>query len=125
MHFNGKWHLRDYFFNPAMSIDSYGLIPLWAIRLIAPILPWYELALGVLLIVGAGLRWAGLFASSFMIALSYPSVVAQLRNTGDGFSMRGNLVPSILIRDGSLMVLALAATVGAFLIKRRRAAVSS
>jgi uncharacterized membrane protein YphA (DoxX/SURF4 family) len=120
VHFGGEWHLRDYYLYSAMSIDSYSLLPLWAIRLIAPILPWFELMLGALLIVGAGMRWTGLFASVFMIVHSYTSVVTQLRNTGDGFSVKGNLVPPILIRDGSLLLLALAVTLGAFLIKRRR-----
>src|SRR6267142_481653 len=106
IHFYGEWHLHDYSFYSAMSIDSYRLLPLWAIRWIAPILPWFELTLGLLLFVGAGLRWTGLFASAFMLALSYASVVAQLRNTGDGSSARGNLVPPILIRDVGLLLLA-------------------
>jgi uncharacterized membrane protein YphA (DoxX/SURF4 family) len=125
VHFGGKWHLRDYYLYSAMTINSYNLLPLWAIWWVSPILPWFELTLGVLLIIGAGLRWTGLLASAFMIAFNYTSIVAQLRNTGDGFSVRGNLSLSINIRDGSLLLLALLVTIGAFLIKRRKAAVSS
>ena len=60
-----------------------------------------------------------------MMAFNLASIATQLRDTGDGFSVRGNLSPAILIRDGSLLLLALFVTFGAFLIKRRRAAVSS
>ncbi|PYU23288.1 MAG: hypothetical protein DMG30_12070 [Acidobacteria bacterium] len=28
LHFNGAWHLRDYYFFFAMSIDSYRMLPL-------------------------------------------------------------------------------------------------
>lgn len=36
----------------AMNIDSYQVLPLWAVRLVARTLPWFEMTLGVLLIVG-------------------------------------------------------------------------
>jgi uncharacterized membrane protein YphA (DoxX/SURF4 family) len=125
IHFDGKWHLHDYYFYSAMALYSYSLRPVWAILLLSRILPWLELTLGVLLVAGAGLRWTGSCATALMIAFNYASIVSQLRNT-QGFSdVRGNLSPSILIRDGSLLLLALSVTIGAFLIKRRRAAVSS
>src|SRR5579883_3622296 len=60
LHFNGSWHLRDYYFLFAMGIDSYKMLPLSVVEVMARILPWLELALGVLLIAGAGLRWVGL-----------------------------------------------------------------
>jgi hypothetical protein len=124
IHFNGRWHLRDYFFYSAMFLDSYRLLPLWAIRCIAPILPWFELTVGILLIVGAGLRWSGLSASACMTLCYYMLVVAQLRETGGGFSPSGSIAPLALVRDSILLVLALAVILGAFLLKKRDTTVS-
>jgi uncharacterized membrane protein YphA (DoxX/SURF4 family) len=52
LHFAGEWHLRDYQFFFAMAIDSYKMLPISAVQLMAQILPWFELALGILLIAG-------------------------------------------------------------------------
>src|SRR5437016_6353026 len=49
LHFNGAWHLRDYYFFFAMSIDSYRMLPLIIVQWMARILPWLELGLGALL----------------------------------------------------------------------------
>jgi hypothetical protein len=125
VYFSGHWHFLDYYHYSAMRIDSYGLLPLWPILWIALIQPWLELVLGVLLISGVGLRWTGLAGCAFMFAFNYTSVIGQWRNTGDGFSLRGNLAPSLLIRDGSPLLIAIAVTIGAFLIKKRQSTVSS
>src|ERR1700731_44127 len=73
LHFNGAWHLRDYYFLFAMGIDSYRMVPLAVVEWMARILPWLELGLGALLVIGAGVRWAGLVITGllvvFMIAL--------------------------------------------------------
>ena len=50
-----------------MTINSYNILPIWAVEWAARILPWFELALGILLIVGVGLRWTGLIASLLLI----------------------------------------------------------
>src|SRR5579863_5366009 len=78
LHYNGAWHLRDYYFLFAMGIDSYRMLPLGAVEWMARILPWLELALGALLIIGAGVRWAGLITTAllvvFMIALAHAAL---------------------------------------------------
>src|SRR3954471_4911705 len=55
----GQWHLADYKFIFAIVIDSYKMLPVWAITWMAQLLPPLEIALGVLLILGVALRWAG------------------------------------------------------------------
>src|SRR5690349_9891898 len=74
LHYNGTWHLRDYYFLFAMGIDSYRMLPLSAVEWMARILPWLELSLGALLVIGAGVRWAGLAVTAllvmFMVALA-------------------------------------------------------
>jgi Methylamine utilisation protein MauE len=128
LHFAGEWHLHDYRFYQALTIDSYKMLPLWAVEWFSRILPWLELALGVLLIVGAGLRWSGTAASALLLlflGMMARGQILGLGPVGDGFADNHRILPTTLIRDSSLHVLALAVTIGAFLIRRRRATVSS
>jgi uncharacterized membrane protein YphA (DoxX/SURF4 family) len=128
LYFDGAWHLRDYHFFFAMAIDSYKMLPLSVVEWMARILPWFELLLGALLIVGIGLRWAGSITTAlllvFMSAMTRAKILGLEINCGC-FGNNEKLGTATLIRDSSLLVLALAVTIGAFLIKRRRAAVSS
>src|ERR1700722_16987219 len=66
LYFNGGWHFGDYQFFFSMVIDSYGILPIWAVDGAARILPWFELLLGILLLAGIGLRWTGLIASALL-----------------------------------------------------------
>jgi len=52
-----------------MSIDSYQLLPLRAVELVARTLPWFELAVGLLLIAGFWLRSAAA-ATTLLLAVS-------------------------------------------------------
>src|SRR4029077_17071660 len=78
LHYNGAWHLRDYYFIFAMGIDSYRMVPLGVVEWMAKILPWLELALGAMLIAGVAVRWAGLAITAllvvFMIALAHAAL---------------------------------------------------
>jgi uncharacterized membrane protein YphA (DoxX/SURF4 family) len=128
LHFDGAWHFGDYHFFFAMAIDSYKLVPTTIAELMARSLPWVELGLGVLLISGVALRWAGLFASGLMtvfIVAMVHAYVLKLEIMCGCFGNNEKVGPLTLIRDSSLLVLALAVTVGAFLIKKRRDTVSS
>jgi len=128
LYFDGAWHLRDYHFFFAMAIDSYKMLPLSVVEWMARILPWFELLLGGLLIVGIGLRWAGSITTALLLvfigAMTRAKILGLEINCGC-FGNNEKLGTATLIRDSSLLVLALAVTIGAFLIKRRRAAVSS
>jgi uncharacterized membrane protein YphA (DoxX/SURF4 family) len=121
LHFNGAWHLRDYYFFFAMSIDSYRMLPLVVVEWMARILPWLELGLGALLVIGAGVRWAGLVVSAllavFMIALAHAALGGLEINCGCFGT--GSVKPGReLMLDGVLLALALAVTVGGFLSHR-------
>lgn len=118
LHFNGAWHLRDYYFLFAMGIDSYRMLPLGAVQWMARILPWVELGLGALLVIGAGVRWAGLAVSAllvmFMIALAHAALGGLEINCGCFGT--GSVSPSReLVLDGILLALAVFVTVGGFL----------
>jgi uncharacterized membrane protein YphA (DoxX/SURF4 family) len=128
LYFDGAWHLHDYHFFFAMAIDSYKMLPLSVVEWMARILPWFELLLGALLIVGIGLRWAGSITTALLLvfigAMTRAKILGLEINCGC-FGNNEKLGTATLIRDSSLLVLALAVTIGAFLIKKRRAGVSS
>jgi uncharacterized membrane protein YphA (DoxX/SURF4 family) len=121
LHYNGAWHLRDYYFLFAMGIDSYRMLPLVAVEWMARILPWLELGLGALLVVGAGVRWAGLAVTGllvmFMFALAHAALGGLEINCGCFGT--GSVRPGReLMLDSALLALALAVTVGGFLSHR-------
>ncbi len=128
LHFAGEWHLRDYQFFFAMAIDSYKMLPISAVQLMAQILPWFELALGALLIAGVAVRWIGLLTSGLLLVFIGAMARAKMLGLEINCGCFGNnekLGWATLLRDSSLLVLALAVTIGAFLIKKRRDTVSS
>ena len=124
LYFDGAWHLHDYHFFFAMAIDSYKMLPLSVVEWMARILPWFELLLGALLIVGIGLRWAGSITTALLLvfigAMTRAKILGLEINCGC-FGNNEKLGTVTLIRDSSLLVLALAVTIGAFLIHKRRA----
>jgi uncharacterized membrane protein YphA (DoxX/SURF4 family) len=127
LYFNGGWHLGDYHFFFGMAINSYNLLPVWAVELLARVLPWFELALGIFLIIGIGLRSSGLLASALLtvfIAAMTRAYIMGLEIVCGCFGNNEKLGPWTLIRDSSLLVLALAVTLGAFLMKKRRTTLS-
>jgi uncharacterized membrane protein YphA (DoxX/SURF4 family) len=121
LHFNGAWHLRDYYFFFAMGIDSYKMMPLTVVEWMAKILPWVELGLGTLLIIGAGVRWVGIAASVllvvFMIALAHAAMGGLEINCGC-FGNNSVKPSTELARDVGLLAVALGITVGGFLSHR-------
>jgi putative oxidoreductase len=121
LHFNGAWHLRDYYFFFAMGIDSYKMLPLAIVEWMAKILPWVELALGAMLVIGTGVRWAGLVVSAllvvFMIALAHAALGGLEINCGC-FGNNSVKPSTELARDVGLLAVALAVTVGGFLSHR-------
>jgi len=128
LHFNGSWHLGDYRFFFAMAIDSYNMLPLWAVELLARFLPLFELFLGVWLASGIGLRWSGLLTSALLLVFIGAMTRALILHIQIKCGCFGNDEPLTiwtLLRDSSLLVLALAVTIGAFLLKKPQRTVSS
>jgi uncharacterized membrane protein YphA (DoxX/SURF4 family) len=127
LHFDGAWHFGDYHFFFAMAIDSYKLLPVSVVEWMARILPWFELALGVLLIAGVGLRWVASITSALLLvfigAMTRAKILGLEINCGC-FGNNEKLGTATLIRDGSLLLLGLAVAIGAFLIKKRKTAIS-
>jgi uncharacterized membrane protein YphA (DoxX/SURF4 family) len=124
LNFGGQWHLTDYQFIFAIAIDSYKMLPFWAVNGMARVLPWVEIALGALLIIGIGLRWVGSATIAllviFMIALTHALV---LRLEICGCYGTNSVTPQReLVNDTGLMILALFITISAFMTSRSRPA---
>src|ERR1700676_1884958 len=58
----------------ALSIDSYQLLPEWAVLALARVLPWLGVAGGLLLLGGVRLRYASI-AASLLLALFFGVMV--------------------------------------------------
>jgi len=125
VHFDGAWHLRDYQFFFAMGINSYNMLPLSVVQWMAAILPWLEFALGALVMLGIGLRWASLGLTAllvvFMVALARAAMLGLEINCGC-FGYNSPKPSTELWHDSGFVVLAIAVTVGAFLVHRSRRA---
>ena len=94
----------------AISIDSYQLLPEWAVFAVARTLPWLELALGVLLVAGVWLRALSKVAAGILAAFFAVMVVSYIRGVGIDcgcFGAGEALSVKTLIRDGALLAGAL------------------
>ena len=101
----------------AMSIDSYQLLPEWAVLFVARTLPWFELAIGIALLIGIWLRYVSA-AATLLLAVFF-GIMLMSYGKGMGidcgcFGVGEPLTAKTLIRDGSLLVAAVALTVLSF-----------
>jgi len=122
LHFNGGWHFGDYHFFFAMAIDSYNMLPLWAVEIMARTLPILEAVIGALLILGIGVRWVAAFTSALLLVFIGAMTRALILHIQIKCGCFGNDEPLTiwtLLRDSTLLVLSLAVTIGAFLVKKR------
>jgi uncharacterized membrane protein YphA (DoxX/SURF4 family) len=106
--------LRDPWTLFAMSIDGYKLLPEWGVTTLARTLPWFELILGLALISGLALRYASVAGAALLgvffviMAISYARGMAiECGCFGPGEA----LGPKTLLRDGTLVLLAIALAV--------------
>ena len=105
--------LRDPWALFAVSIDSYQLLPPWAVELTARSLPWMELLAGVLLLAGRWLRFSSAATSLLLLIFLGLMVRAQIKGMqidcgcfgpGETLSWR------TLLRDGALLTASLLLT---------------
>jgi uncharacterized membrane protein YphA (DoxX/SURF4 family) len=107
----------------AMQVDSYQLLPPQLVSPAAHFLPLFELFLGLWLLSGVWLRYSSL-VTTLLLGAFFAMMVRTYRmgleiNCGC-FGPGERLGPKTLLRDGSLLALALAVTIGAFLLRRKR-----
>lgn len=106
----------------AMAVDSYQMLPIWAVEFVARTLPWAELVLGAMLIFGIWVRWAAV-GTSAMLAVFVTGVVRAyakgLEINCGCFSNNEPLTKFTIVRDATLLAISLAVAVMAFLAHRR------
>jgi hypothetical protein len=105
----------------AMQVDSYQLLPSQLVSPAAHFLPPFELFLGLWLLSGVLLPYSAL-VTTLLIGIFFATQVRTYRmgleiNCGC-FGPGERLGPKTLLHDGSFLVLALAVTVGAFILSR-------
>jgi uncharacterized membrane protein YphA (DoxX/SURF4 family) len=108
----------------AMNIESYKVLPLWAVELVARTLPWAEMLLGVLLIVGFFRRTATT-AASLLLLVFFSMVVrayAKGMEINCGCFGPGEAISwKTMLRDGSMLAGAVLVTVMSYLERRKPA----
>src|SRR6202521_4304082 len=105
----------------ALQVGSYQILPPWGVNFVAHTLPFAEIALGLLLIIGWRLRtWAVL--STLLILGLFGALVRSyasgMQNNCGCFATPEPLTIATVIRDGALAALALVMTVLAFIEAR-------
>ncbi|MBI3484099.1 MAG: DoxX family protein [Acidobacteria bacterium] len=107
----------------AATIQSYKLpLPDQAVMFAARTLPWFELALGVLLLIGVQLRWLATAASLLLLvffAVLVRSFALGMNIDCGCFGPGDQLTWKTLLRDGLLLLVSISVTVGAFLTRRK------
>ena len=105
----------------AGSLSAYQLLPDNLLEPIAKTLPWFELALGIALIAGVLTRWSALISTLLLgtfFGVMIRSYMAGLKIDCGCFGPGEALGPKTLIRDGSLVALSIAVTIGAFVSRK-------
>jgi uncharacterized membrane protein YphA (DoxX/SURF4 family) len=105
--------LRDPWQMFAMSIDSYQLLPMWAVRVVARTLPLLELLLGVLLLAGLWLRFSAGATSLLLLGFFVLMIRAWAKHMeiNCGCFGPGDIISwKTLLRDGSLLAASLFVT---------------
>jgi len=120
--YGGYVKLREPWALFAMGIDSYHLVPFRFVEPLARILPWFEVVVGVLLIVGLWLRLSSSVVSLmlvvFMTAMVHAYAKGQEINCGC-FGSGEPISKWTLLRDGSLLAGSLFLTWMAVRVQRR------
>ncbi|MBZ5608544.1 MAG: DoxX family membrane protein [Acidobacteriia bacterium] len=97
----------------AMSIDSYQILPEWAVLALGRTLPWLEAVVGALLITGMFLRYVAAGATALLAAFFAMMLRAFLKGMGIDcgcFGLGEAISARTLLRDGLLLAGSLALT---------------
>lgn len=107
----------------AFSINSYQMLPDWAVTVLARSLPWFELALGLWLLIGWKLRWAATAASALLAVFFAAMLRAYFKNLAIDcgcFGFGEKLGPMRLALESAILAVAFSVAIGAFVIHRRK-----
>jgi uncharacterized membrane protein YphA (DoxX/SURF4 family) len=109
----------------AMQVDSFRLLPPWAVNFVARALPPFELSLGLWLLTGLALRYSSvittLLLAGFFGVLIHAYALGQEISCGC-FGPGEHIGPERLLIESCFFALSLAVTIGAFVAHHRRPA---
>lgn len=106
----------------AMQVDSYQLLSTNGVNFVAHALPPFELLIGLWLLSGIALRFSSLVTTLLIggfFGVMVRTFALGLEVNCGCFGPGEQLGTKTLLRDGSLLALALAVCIGAFLIGRK------
>jgi uncharacterized membrane protein YphA (DoxX/SURF4 family) len=109
--------LRDPWMVFAMEIDAMQVLPGGMVEPVARTMPWFELLLGVLLVIGIQMRYVGVAATALLVGFFGMLVFLYLKGfQGDCgcFGPGERLGPKTLARDAVLVALSVWVTLEAF-----------
>jgi uncharacterized membrane protein YphA (DoxX/SURF4 family) len=105
-----KVYPPDHQFLFEMAVSAYELLPVWAVIVVARALPWFEMALGLVLILGWKLRYssalAALILGGFIAAMAVTYARGIEADCGC-FGLGEPISPFTLARDSLLLVMAI------------------
>ncbi len=93
-----------------MAVSSYQLLPVPAVNLVALVLPWTEIALGVMLLVGWRLRYFATFAAGLLGLFIGAMTITYLRGIEADcgcFGLGEPISSYTLLRDSFVLLMAL------------------
>ena len=108
----------------AANISAYEVVPMWTAKLLARSLPWFEGALGVLMMSGKLFRTASTITS--MMLLGFIGLMAHAALAGKDincgcFSSNEPISWRTFARDGSMLAVSLFLTLMAYRSRRKPA----
>ena len=109
--------LRDPWMIFAMEIDAMNVVPSSSVEFVARTVPWFELLIGVLLVIGILTRYVASVATVLLVCFFSVLLVLYLRGfQGDCgcFGPGEQLGPKTLARDAVLILLSIWVTWEAF-----------
>jgi len=90
----------------AAGVASYEVLPMWAVEIVAKTLPWFEVAIGVVMISGFFFRTSSTIISA-MLAVFFTLIVRaylQGKEINCGcFGGNEPISPLTMLRDGSML----------------------
>lgn len=123
-----KLYPREHRFLFELAVSAYQILPVWGVIVVARTLPWLEVVLGVLLLVGWKLRYTStlgaLLLGSFMVAMSITYARGIEADCGC-FGLGERISPESLARDSLLLVMAVFLAAYAWRTRPRPAAPAS
>ncbi|MGD0839607.1 MAG: MauE/DoxX family redox-associated membrane protein [Candidatus Acidiferrales bacterium] len=107
----------------AMSVDNFHMLPQWGVNFVARTLPWAEMIVGAMLILGLWVRWAGLVATAMSAVFFAANLHAYLSGSELDCGCFGANVQlsrrTVLLLDAAMVLVAAGVTIFAFLARRR------